>query len=61
VAKYMLCISVDGVTINPDQIYDRDNSYYIPRGHYLWDVYEEWLAEGNEPDPYEPVIYPRSE
>ncbi|HEL7749013.1 TPA: hypothetical protein UL761_000524 [Stenotrophomonas maltophilia] len=23
----------------------------IPRGHYLWDAYERWLAEGNTPTP----------
>lgn len=49
---------------NPDVIvyvageYER---WWIPRGHRLWDDYEIWLAEGNEPDPWTPVVFPRSE
>lgn len=53
--NYMLCISVDGVTINPDQIYDTEKMCYIPRGSYLWKEYEEWLGEGNIPDTHRPT------
>ena len=25
----------------------------VPKGHRLWATYEAWLAQGNEPEPYE--------
>lgn len=25
----------------------------IPRGHRFWETYEAWLAQGNQPEPYE--------
>ena len=27
---------------------------FIPRGHRLWDVYQQWLDEGNQPSPVPP-------
>jgi hypothetical protein len=38
------------LTNSPDLIIDQENNRCIPRGHRLWEEYEEWLAEGNTPD-----------
>ena len=47
-------------TADPDQIFKKTESEYIPRGHYKWLQYEEWLSGGNEPDDYEPLTFPRA-
>lgn len=44
------------LTANPDEIRkinDDGSSVTIPRGHRLWQEYENWLAEGNAVEPIE--------
>lgn len=37
------------LTYDPDAVLT--NGTLVPRGHYLWEEYEAWLAAGNTPDP----------
>lgn len=39
------------LTNNPDMIIRTTDGACIPRGHRWWIEYEEWLAEGNTPEP----------
>lgn len=45
------------LTNDPDIIKDLEAGTYIPRGHRLWDEYEQWIDAGNTaapvPLPYE--------
>ncbi|HHA2975140.1 TPA: hypothetical protein ACOFD8_002506 [Stenotrophomonas maltophilia] len=42
------------LTNDPDRVICLDTMADIPRGHYLWDAYERFLAEGNTPAPVPP-------
>jgi hypothetical protein len=39
------------LTDSPDTILRTTDHAMIPRGHRWWEEYEEWLAEGNAPEP----------
>lgn len=39
------------LTDNPDTIIRTTDGACIPRGHRWWTEYEEWLAEGHNPEP----------
>lgn len=54
---YMLSPDSEDVIVKILGEYER---MWIPRESYLWVYYEEWLAEGNEPEPWTPIIFPRS-
>lgn len=40
------------LTNNPDVVHQLDGGF-IPRGHPLWGAYEDWLTDGNKPQPLE--------
>lgn len=42
------------LTSNPDIIFKEDTGEYIPRGHRLWEEYEEFCAAGGSPKPEAP-------
>jgi predicted acylesterase/phospholipase RssA len=39
------------LTQDPNVVIDTDTNLYIPQGHPLWDVYEQWVADGGIPQP----------
>ncbi|OBU55128.1 hypothetical protein [Stenotrophomonas maltophilia] len=39
------------LTHDQDRVICLETMAEIPRGHYLWEEYEEWLAAGNTPAP----------
>ncbi|HEL5401741.1 TPA: hypothetical protein UOJ25_001856 [Stenotrophomonas maltophilia] len=42
------------LTENPDVIRCIETGAFIPRGHRMWDEYQQWLDEGNTPLPIPP-------
>lgn len=44
------------LTGNPDLVVCTDTAATIPRGHWMWAEYEQWLAEGNTPLPLVPPM-----
>ncbi|MHB1183408.1 MAG: DUF4376 domain-containing protein [Desulfobulbia bacterium] len=43
------------LTDNPDMIIRTTDGACIPRGHRWWIEYEEWLDEGNTPEPVDTI------
>jgi len=39
------------LTDNEDCILNVATGTQIPRGHWMWEEYDAWLAQGNTPDP----------
>lgn len=46
------------LTENNDFVLCLDTGAWIARGTWLWDVYEQWLAAGNTPQPVPTVVVP---
>ncbi|WP_426102879.1 MULTISPECIES: hypothetical protein [unclassified Pseudomonas] len=42
---------------DPDVILKPSEHLTIPKESRFWDEYQEWLAAGNTPDPYEPLTF----
>ncbi|WP_164272520.1 hypothetical protein [Stenotrophomonas sp. B1-1] len=43
------------LTDSPDVVFCVDTGAFIPRGHWMWDAYQQWLDAGNEPAPVAPA------
>ena len=37
---------------NPEVIFNKETNTTIPKGHKLWEEYQEWLDAGNTPEPF---------
>jgi hypothetical protein len=51
--KFSLVKNPDG-SISQDFILYEDESgtqWTVPEGHRYWDMYQDWLAQGNTPNP----------
>lgn len=58
-ALYMLSPDPDVVVMRLEEP-PPNLQMWITRESRFWPDYEAWLAEGNEPDPWTPVVFPRS-
>lgn len=53
---YMLSPNPDIIVMRVDD--PPNGQMWIHSEHRLWEDYEVWLAQGNEPDPWTPTTFP---